>query len=103
MIEEMGWEAFNRTPYDSLKGRAKTGSSCSDCHDPETMALRITRPAFRIAMEAAGVDLKKATRQEMRDLGLRPMPRRVLLQGRGQGAHLPVERGALDRFHRGPL
>ncbi len=66
MIEEMGWEAFNRTPYDSLKRRAKTGSSCSDCHDPETMALRITRPAFRIAMEAAGVDLKKATRQEMR-------------------------------------
>jgi nitrite reductase (cytochrome c-552) len=66
MIEEMGWAAFNRTPYDSLKGRAKTGSSCSDCHDPETMELRITRPAFRIAMEAAGVDLKKATRQEMR-------------------------------------
>ncbi len=66
MIEELGWEAFNRTPYDSLKGRAKTGSSCSDCHHPETMELRITRPAFRIAMEAAGVDLKKATRQEMR-------------------------------------
>jgi len=66
MIEEMGWEAFNRGPYDSLKARAKTGSSCSDCHDPETMELRITRPAFRIAMEAAGVDLKKATRQEMR-------------------------------------
>ncbi len=66
MIEEMGWEAFNRTPYDSLKRRAKMGSSCSDCHDPETMALRITRPAFRIAMETAGIDLKKATRQEMR-------------------------------------
>jgi len=66
MIEEMGWEAFNRTPYDSLKSRAKTGSSCADCHDPETMELRITRPAFRLAMEAAGVDLKRATRQEMR-------------------------------------
>jgi nitrite reductase (cytochrome c-552) len=66
MIEEMGWEAFNRTPYDSLKGRAKTGSSCSDCHDPGTMELRITRPAFRIAMEAAGVDLTKASRQDMR-------------------------------------
>jgi nitrite reductase (cytochrome c-552) len=66
LVQEMGWEAFNRTPYNDLKDRLKTGSSCSDCHDPETMELVITRPAFRIAMEAAGVDLNKTTRQEMR-------------------------------------
>jgi nitrite reductase (cytochrome c-552) len=66
LIEELGWVAFNKTPYNDLKGRLATGSSCSDCHDPETMALRVTRPAFRNAMEEAGVDLAKATRQEMR-------------------------------------
>jgi nitrite reductase (cytochrome c-552) len=66
LIREMGWEAFNRTPYNDLKDRLNTGSSCSDCHDPETMELVITRPAFRNAMEAAGIDLEKATRQEMR-------------------------------------
>ena len=66
LIEELGWEGFNKTPFNDLSSRAKTGSSCSDCHDPETMALRITRPAFRNALEAAGVDLKNATRQEMR-------------------------------------
>ena len=42
------------------------GSSCADCHDPETMELRITRPAFKNAMAERGVDLSKATRQEMR-------------------------------------
>jgi len=66
LIREMGWESFNKTPFNDLKGRLKTGSSCSDCHDPETMELVITRPAFRIAMKSAGVDLDKATRQDMR-------------------------------------
>lgn len=66
LIQKMGWDNFNHTPYDSLKPHLRTGSSCSDCHDPETMELRITRPAFLYAMEEEGVDLSKATRQEMR-------------------------------------
>ncbi len=66
LIAELGWETFNRTPYNDLKDRLHIGSSCSDCHDPKTMDLVITRPAFRNAMEQRGVDLSKATRQEMR-------------------------------------
>ncbi len=66
LVREMGWEKFNATPYNTLKPRLMTGTSCADCHDPKTMELRITRPAFKIAMEAAGMDLSKATRQEMR-------------------------------------
>jgi nitrite reductase (cytochrome c-552) len=66
LIEELGWEDFNRTPYNRLKSRLKTGTSCSDCHDPNTLELVITRPAFRNAMEQAEKDLKEATRQEMR-------------------------------------
>lgn len=66
LIAEMGWEAFNHTPYNELKDKLHTGSSCADCHDPDTMELRITRPAFTNAMETLGIDLSKATRQEMR-------------------------------------
>jgi len=66
LIREMGWEAFNAAPYSELKPRLMTGSSCADCHDPVTLELRITRPAFRAAMEEAGVDLSEATRQDMR-------------------------------------
>jgi nitrite reductase (cytochrome c-552) len=66
LIEEMGWETFNHTPYDELQGSLHTGTSCADCHNPENMALRITRPAFANAMEARGIDLSKASRQEMR-------------------------------------
>ncbi len=66
LFAEMGWENFNRTPYNDLKDKLHYGSSCADCHDPVTMDLVITRPAFRNAMEARGIDLSQATRQEMR-------------------------------------
>lgn len=66
LIEKMGWEAFNHTPYNELEPMLHTGSSCADCHDPKTMALRVTRPAFINAMAEVGVDVTKADRQQMR-------------------------------------
>ncbi|MBN1271207.1 MAG: ammonia-forming cytochrome c nitrite reductase subunit c552 [Candidatus Aminicenantes bacterium] len=66
LIKKMGWENFNRTPYNQLKPNLKTGSSCADCHDPRTMDLRITRPAFIRAFAQNGRNLSRATRQEMR-------------------------------------
>ena len=66
LIEKMGWEAFNHTPYNDIKSELHTGTSCADCHDPDTMELRITRPAFVNAMAKRGVDVTKASRQEMR-------------------------------------
>jgi nitrite reductase (cytochrome c-552) len=66
LIESMGWEAFNSTPYKELESQLHMGTSCRDCHDPETMDLWISRPAFKNAMEKRGVDLSTATRQEMR-------------------------------------
>ena len=66
LIASMGWEEFNHTPYNDLVDDIHFGSSCSDCHDPETMALRITRPALIEGLAARGVDVTQATRQEMR-------------------------------------
>lgn len=66
LIAELGWETFNRTPYNELKDRLHLGMSCADCHDPQTMELVITRPALRNALEQRGIALDQATRQEMR-------------------------------------
>jgi len=66
LIAELGWETFNRTPYNELKDRLHLGTSCADCHDPQTMDLVITRPALINALEKMGVDLNQVTRQEMR-------------------------------------
>ena len=66
LIASMGWEAFNKGPYKDISADLHSAITCNDCHDPDTMALRITRPAFAQAMEKRGIDLAKATRQEMR-------------------------------------
>jgi nitrite reductase (cytochrome c-552) len=41
-----GWEHLNSVPYAEATASVSHPISCLDCHDPDTMALRITRPAF---------------------------------------------------------
>jgi nitrite reductase (cytochrome c-552) len=68
-----GFEAMNPMPYAEARKLVRHPVACIDCHDPQTMALRVTRPGFmegiRALKAAEGVadyDLAKATRQEMR-------------------------------------
>ncbi len=41
-----GWEHINALPYADATKLVVHPVTCLDCHDPKTMALRITRPAF---------------------------------------------------------
>ncbi|HEX7152164.1 MAG TPA: ammonia-forming cytochrome c nitrite reductase subunit c552 [Thermoanaerobaculia bacterium] len=66
-----GFEAINKLPYFEARKLVTHPIACIDCHDPETMALRVTRPAFIEAMRALKKDPAydpnvQATRQEMR-------------------------------------
>ena len=69
-----GFEHYNPLPYQQIKDDFKHPIACIDCHEPNTMALRITRPGFIEGMRAfkasQGVkdyDVNRdATRQEMR-------------------------------------
>lgn len=69
-----GFEKLNSMPYMEAKEHVTHPVSCIDCHDPITMALRITRPAFiegiaaaKAAQGIANYDVNTmATRQEMR-------------------------------------
>ena len=82
LIRELGWEAFNKTPYMDLAAKLKTeqgegihanllGGTCADCHLPKDMSLRVTRPAYINAMVKRGYTPDPehglvATRREMR-------------------------------------
>ena len=70
MIEEMGdayWSGnFNKDIWPKAESMGHSPIGCSDCHDPETMDLRITRPSFTKAMESKGVDMSNPTKNEMR-------------------------------------
>lgn len=69
-----GFERLNQMPYAEARQWVSHPITCIDCHSPETMQLRVTRPAFmegiRVLKEAQGVsgyDVNRmATRQEMR-------------------------------------
>jgi len=70
----VGFDKLNAMPYMEAKKHVQHPVSCIDCHDPETMALRVTRPAFIAGIAAAkahdgiaNYDVNTmASRQEMR-------------------------------------
>ena len=69
-----GFEAINQLPYFEARKLVTHPVACIDCHAPDSMQLRVTRPAFmegiRVLKAAEGVkdyDVNSmATRQEMR-------------------------------------
>jgi nitrite reductase (cytochrome c-552) len=69
-----GFDKFNKMPYSEARQSFTHPIACIDCHDPVTMALRVTRPGFlegiRALKASQGVpnyDVNTmATRQEMR-------------------------------------
>lgn len=71
---QAGFDALNAMSYDDAYEHASSSIACIDCHDPQTMELKITRPAFmegiRQAKAAEGIadyDVNRdATNQEMR-------------------------------------
>jgi nitrite reductase (cytochrome c-552) len=67
-IEKYGAAQFYNTPVKTLVDsfHFSQSISCADCHNAETMALEVRRPAFIDAMAKRGVDVKNADRQQMR-------------------------------------
>jgi nitrite reductase (cytochrome c-552) len=69
-----GFEAMNKMPYAEARGLVKHPVACIDCHDPDSMQLRVTRPGFiegiaalKAAQGQPQFDVNRdASRQEMR-------------------------------------
>ena len=69
-----GFEKMNQMPYVEARKLVSHPVACIDCHDPDTMQLRVSRPGFiegiRALKASQGVNdydvNKTATRQEMR-------------------------------------
>jgi len=69
-----GFERMNQMPYAEARKEVSHPVACIDCHDPQSMQLRVTRPGFLEGMKllkasqgVADYDVNRdATRQEMR-------------------------------------
>lgn len=68
VMAERGPEAFYADNIMNLGSEIVNHIGCQDCHDPKSMALRITRPALAEAFARQGKDINRATHQEMRSL-----------------------------------
>jgi nitrite reductase (cytochrome c-552) len=96
-----GFEKLNPLPYDSAAKDVAHPISCIDCHDPETMALRITRPAFMEGIKAykasQGIPdydvTTMATRQEMRSFVCGQCHVEYYFKGAEKRLTFPWERG----------
>jgi len=63
-----GLSAFYAQDFEHHKSEATNPIACLDCHDPQTMELRISRPALKEALQRQGRDPEKASLQEKRSL-----------------------------------
>ncbi len=68
LMNERGVAQFYTGKWAGLGAEVVNPIGCADCHDAETMNLRISRPALVEAFERLGKDITKASHQEMRSL-----------------------------------
>ena len=68
LMNEVGIAEFYDGKWSRWGDEVVNFIGCADCHDNETMDLRISRPALIEAFERQGKDINQATHQEMRSL-----------------------------------
>ncbi|MBO6607741.1 ammonia-forming cytochrome c nitrite reductase [Psychroserpens sp.] len=68
LMNEKGITEFYSGKWADKGAEVVNSIGCADCHDPENMKLRITRPALVEAFDAMGKDINQVTHNEMRSL-----------------------------------
>jgi nitrite reductase (cytochrome c-552) len=97
-----GFEKLNPLPYAEARKLVKHSVACIDCHDSQTMALRITRPAFMEGIAALKASQgvtnyvvnKDATRQEMRSYVCAQCHVEYYFKGEGKRLVYPWQNGS---------
>ncbi len=68
MMDSLGIAAFYNNTWAAWGPEIVNPSGCADCHDPETMNLRITRPGLIEGFQSMGKNVNDAKLQDMRSL-----------------------------------
>jgi len=92
-IQKMGPENFYKAMLKDVGAHYTQSIACLDCHDPKTMELRVMRPAFIEALERRGIDIKKASRQEMRSYVCGQCHVEYYFKGEGNYLTFPWDKG----------
>ena len=68
LMNEIGIKEFYSGQWAGKGEQMHNYIGCADCHDPESMSLRITRPALIEAFERRGMSIEEVSHQDMRSL-----------------------------------
>ena len=93
MMEALGVDSFYNNKWGAMGAEIVNPIGCSDCHDPETMNLHISRPALIEAFQRQGKDITKATPQEMRSLVCAQCHVEYFFKGDGKYLTFPWDKG----------
>jgi nitrite reductase (cytochrome c-552) len=93
VMNEMGVAEFYASRWADIGHEIANPISCANCHDPETMALRIAQPALVEAFQRQGRDISKATHNEMRSLTCAQCHVEYYFQGKGTYLTFPWDQG----------
>lgn len=92
-IQKMGPENFYKAMFKDIGAHYTQSIACFDCHDTKTMELRVLRPAFIEAMQRRGINITKASRQEMRTYVCAQCHVEYYFKGDGKYLTFPWDRG----------
>lgn len=93
MMNKVGVSEFYKGKWSSRGHQVQSPVGCADCHDAETMDLKITRPALIEAFDRMGKDITKATHQEMRSLVCAQCHVEYYFKGKGKELTFPWDNG----------
>jgi len=93
VMNKVGVENFYKGKWASRGHQIVNAIGCGDCHDTETMDLKITRPALIEAFSRMGKDISKATHQEKRTLVCAQCHVEYYFKGKGKYLTFPWDKG----------
>lgn len=93
MMQAIGVDNFYKSKWSEMGSEIVNPIGCADCHDPETMNLHISRPALVEAFQRQGIDINKATHQEMRSLVCAQCHVEYFFKGEGKYLTFPWDKG----------
>ena len=93
MMQAIGVDNFYKSKWSQMGSEIVNPIGCADCHDTETMDLHISRPALVEAFARRGVDITKATHQEMRSLVCAQCHVEYYFKGDGKYLTFPWDKG----------
>lgn len=93
LLTTRGAQSFYKKKWAELGSEIVNPIGCADCHEPESMSLRISRPFLTEAYGRRGMRIEEATEQEMRSLVCAQCHSEYYFRGENHSVTLPWDCG----------